>query len=66
MPEMTEEQKAKLETFLKEYKELVDKHQCDFVAYPVFVPDGQGGFKVVVQQSPVDTSNLPQKSPFIT
>lgn len=63
---MTEdERKQKGEAFLKEYGELVQKHQVDFATYPVFIPDGQGGFKIVVQSTPIDISNAPKKSPFI-
>jgi len=51
---MTEEEKvAKRNEFLKEYGELVEKHQVDFATYPVFVPDGAGGFKVTMQSTPV-------------
>lgn len=60
-----QERKEKGEAFLKEYGELVGKHQVDFATYPVFVPDGQGGFKIVVQSTPIDISNMPTKSPFI-
>jgi hypothetical protein len=63
---MTEaERQEKGTAFLKEYGELVEKHQMDFATYPVFVPDGQGGFKIVIQNTPVDMSNHPKKSPFI-
>ena len=60
-----EERKVKGEAFMKEYGELVEKHQVDFATYPVFVPDGQGGFKIVIQSTPIDISNQPKKSPFI-
>lgn len=60
-----EERKEKGTAFLQEYGELVAKHQMDIAAYPVFIPDGEGGFKVTVQSTPVDISEQPQKSPFI-
>ncbi len=60
-----EERKVKGEAFMKAYGELVTEHQIDFATYPVFIPDGQGGFKIVVQSTPVDISNQPKKSPFI-
>lgn len=60
-----EERKEKGEAFLKEYGELVAKHQIDFATYPMFIPDGQGGFKIVVQSTPIDISQQPKKSPFI-
>ena len=53
------------EAFLEDYKKLLDKHDYDFVSFPQFIPDGQGGFKVVVQTVPVDTKNQPKKSPFV-
>lgn len=71
MPEgtMTEEQKNeqndRLNAFVTEYGELVQKHKVDFATYPVFVPDGAGGFKVVVQNTPIDISKQPTKSPFV-
>jgi len=62
---MNEESQKKIEAFLQEYKTLVDKHQVDFANYPVYVPDGEGGFKTIIQNTPVDMSTMPQKSPFI-
>jgi len=38
---MNDESKAKVDTFLKEYKELVEKHNVDFANYPVYIPDGK-------------------------
>ncbi len=60
-----DEQKTRFTAFMKEYGELVDKHKTDFASYPVFVPDGQGGFKIVIQSTPVDITKHPQKSPFM-
>lgn len=51
--------------FLSEYGELVGKHKVDFASYPVWVPDGTGGFKSIIQSTPVDIKNQPQKSPFV-
>lgn len=55
----------RIQDFLTKYSELVKETNIDFASYPVFVPDGQGGFKVVVQNTPVDISNQPKKSPFM-
>lgn len=62
-----EERKVKGEAFMKEYGELVEKHQVDFATYPVFIPDGQGGFKIVVQSTPIDISQQLKKeeAPFM-
>lgn len=49
--------------FIKEYGELVAKHKVDFATYPVFTPDGNGGFRVIIQNTPVDMTNQPIKSP---
>lgn len=49
---MTQEERIK--KFTEEYGKLVKEYEVDYATYPVFVPDGQGGFKVVVQASPVD------------
>ena len=53
------------ESFVKEYGELVDKYKTDWASYPVYVPDGQGGFRTLVQNTPVDITNQPKKSPFV-
>jgi len=64
-PQADEKRVEKAQAFLKEYGELVEKHQMDLATYPVFVPDGQGGFRVIIQSTPVDISNQPKKSPFV-
>lgn len=58
-----EELNARVQNFIKEYGELVAKHKIDFATYPVFSPDGNGGFRVIVQNTPVDMTNHPTKSP---
>lgn len=66
-PEEQAALQARLSDFVKEYGELVAKHNVDFATYPVFVPDGKGGFRVTVQNTPVDITKSevqePQKSP---
>jgi len=62
---MDEETKKKAEAFLKEYGELVEKHKMDFANYPVYMPDGQGGFKTLIQCTPVSTEKLSKPSPFM-
>ena len=63
--EGVEELQKRADSFLKKYKELVDECKIDLASYPVWVPDGQGGFKCIVQSTPVDTTNQPTKSPFV-
>lgn len=60
--QVLEESKA---AFVKDYGDLVEKHQVDFAQYPVYVPDGQGGFRTVIQNTPVSIKNQPKKSPFV-
>lgn len=54
-------------TFIKEYSELVAKHQIDFASYPVYVPykDVPGAFITLLQNTPIDIKNQPKKSPFV-
>ncbi len=59
------ELQKRAEVFVKEYGDLVEKHKIDFVNFPMFVPDGQGGFRIVIQNQPVDTTGQPVKSPFM-
>lgn len=54
-----------LKAFIDKYGELVKEHNLDFAAYPVWIPDGSGGWKTIVQQSPVDVTDQPKKSPFV-
>lgn len=61
--QLTAEERAK--AFIEEYGELVKKHQIDFGTFPSFIPDGQGGFKVVVNTQPIDIKDQPKKSPFV-
>jgi hypothetical protein len=43
----------------------VKKYNIDFSIVPVWIPDGQGGFKTVVQNSLVDMTKYPKPSPFV-
>ena len=63
---MNEEQQKRAQAFLDEYEELTKKHNMDFANYPMYIPDGQGAFRTIIQSTPVDTSNMPTKSPFVT
>jgi len=55
----------RVKAFVEDYGKLVEKHQIDYATYPVFVPDGQQGFRVIIQNTPVDISKQPKKSPFV-
>lgn len=65
MNEQTDDAKKRIEDFTKEYGELVQKHQVDFVNFPMFQPDGKGHWEVVINSQAVDTKGQPVKSPFI-
>lgn len=60
-----EKPKSEADEFIEEYGELVKRRGMDFASYPVYVPDGQGGFRTVVQTTPVSLKNQPTKSPFV-
>ena len=68
---MKNEINPKTQQFLEKYKALVDEMQMDFATYPVFTPDGQGGFKVIIQNTPVELPAREEKkeegvpSPFV-
>lgn len=65
MEPLQEQNSEKIQLFIKEYGELVEKHGVDFANYPMFVPDKDRGFRVIVQTVPVEMKEQPQKSPFI-
>lgn len=48
----------KINKFLEGYKRLVDEHNVDFITIPMFIPDGQGGFRIVVQSQAIDKDDL--------
>lgn len=60
-----EEDKKRISDFLADYKILVDKYNVDFANYPVYIPDGQGAFKTVIQNTPVDMTKIAKPSPFM-
>lgn len=60
-----EELQKRVSAFMEGYHALVKEHQVDIASYPVFTPDGQGGFKTIIQSTPVDIKNQPTKSPFV-
>lgn len=60
-----EERNNRINAFVQEFGELVAKHRVDFAAFPVYTPDGNGGFRTTLQHTPVDVSKQPVKSNFI-
>ena len=62
---MNEEDTKKAAEFLKEYGELVKKHGIDIIAYPTYVPDKEGGWKLIINTQPVPSKEEGIKSPFV-
>lgn len=60
-----EDNKAKVVAFMKEYKELTEKHKIDFATFPVWQPSGDGIFQCVIQSVPVSTEMMGIKSSFV-
>lgn len=48
----------RVESFIKEYGELVQKYEVDLMAVPTFQPDEKGGWQVRIQSQPVDLKEL--------
>lgn len=46
------------EAFLKEYKELIDKHSVDFISYPIYQPNREGVFELKIQTEVLDKKML--------
>lgn len=59
-----ERKKIFLEWIKTEYKAKMDETRCDFYHYPMFVPNGKGGFELIVNSEIVDITNAGMKSPF--
>jgi hypothetical protein len=63
---ITEEQQKQINDFIKAYGELVKLHKVDFLSYPMFQPDGNGNWTVVVQtQAVLSKEEEGIKSPFV-
>lgn len=67
MPEQTPNDfPERRESFLKEYKQLIDKYQCDFMSSPMLVPTPNGVWsmnEITFRVDVMDTKNAPTKSP---
>lgn len=61
----TDEHKEDIELFLKEYGELVAKHKVDFANYPMFQPNKEGKWEIVVQAQAISIKDRPVISPFV-
>lgn len=42
---------------MEEYGAIREKYQIDFIAFPQWVPEENGGFKTIMQITPFDLEN---------
>lgn len=59
----TNESAHRIESFMKEYGELCDKHNVELFAAPQFIPSGANGFTVGVMVVPIDRKERGVPSP---
>lgn len=57
------ESEVRKEKFLKEYEELVKKHDVALMAFPQLVPSGQKGFNMAASLAALDKRNISVPSP---
>lgn len=64
---VVDDSQERVQAFIKEYGELVQKHKIDFANLPAFVPNENepGSFKIMIRTFPVDMTKQVQPSPFI-
>lgn len=62
---MESDEKTRIDAFVEAYGKLVEEHKVDFANYPAYIPDGNGGFRLIIQSMPVDTTKYAVKSPFV-
>lgn len=60
--EPTKEEIERIDAFMKEYGELIDKYKVDIFSFPVWIPDGKGNFVTVMNKQPVVTDR-PRPTP---
>lgn len=51
---------ARIALFRDEHKALVDKHQVDIAAFPMYVPSAQGTYQTIVR---MDYTDLKYRNP---
>lgn len=55
---MTNEWDTRKAEFLKEYKQLIDKHFVDFFSYPAFFPNDKRVFELRIQTEVMDRKQM--------
>lgn len=60
--EPNKEEAARMEAFMGEYAALIEKYNVDIFSFPVWVPDGNGGFTTVLNKQPIVTDR-PRSTP---
>ena len=63
MEEKTFEQRKT--EFLAKYKSLIDEYQVDWLSFPMFRPNNEGIWEVVIQTKLADTKGQGIISPFV-
>lgn len=48
------EPQKRAEDFFAEYKKLSEKYGIDLISFPSFVPDNEGGWRMVIKTQPID------------
>ena len=51
---MQNKSEEKINKFMKKYEALTKECGVDIVSFPVWIPDGNGGFKMTIQAQPID------------
>ena len=62
--EETDDSAKRIESFKEESMVLAKKYECDLYAFPGFLPNEDGSFRIVVNLQIVDVRKFKQKSPY--
>lgn len=60
----SDDSQERIDAFKKESTELAQKYGCDLYAFPGFLPNEDGSFRLVVNLQIVDVNKFKQKSPY--
>ena len=62
--EEKDDSQERIDAFKKESTELAKKYECDLYAFPGFLPNEDGSFRIVMNLQIVDVRKFKQKSPY--